>query len=151
MPTLSCSLPNGTTQYRKTMLATSSAPHEEVGFPWIRVNFTAQRNAPSTEEGIDATPDAIEVGIFPSSTCQLDHCCRLRHRTNIKIRCTKNEAAIPQQIMKCLFRRCTKWSVDIWHETSHKQIYEDSATTRSLSMSNTVAPTSVRSPGASRQ
>ena len=35
MPTLSCSLPSGTTEYRKTLLATNSTPHEEMGFPWV--------------------------------------------------------------------------------------------------------------------
>ena len=43
MPTLSCSLPNGTTQYRKTTFATSSTLHVEVGFPWI--TFEPQHKA----------------------------------------------------------------------------------------------------------
>ena len=43
VPTLCCSLPNGATQYGKAMFATSSTPHEEVGFPWITLTSRTRR------------------------------------------------------------------------------------------------------------
>ena len=80
----------------------------------------------------------------------------------------KNEVAIPQQILKLLFRRCVNWSVDTmaWHlaqkrshinpdNNSMEILCDDTYPTdekyrvQYKHEENTVAPISVRSPGAS--